>query len=92
MSEINYAFNNLYATDLPWTAEDYVIADTLSDYWVNFISTGNPSGGNLTSWPANSNGTAQVMVLGDSWGVEDVASSDAKINFVEEFFSNFAAW
>lgn len=39
------------ATNLPWTAEDYVIADTLPNYWVNFISTGNPNGGNLTDWP-----------------------------------------
>ncbi|KAJ4419123.1 hypothetical protein N0V82_005136 [Gnomoniopsis sp. IMI 355080] len=92
MSEINYAFNNLYATDSPWTADDYAIADKLSDYWVNFISTGNPNGGNLTNWPANANGTAQTMVLGDSWGVEDVASSEEKITFIEDFFSNFAAW
>ena len=25
-SEINYVLNNLYATDLPWTSEDYAIA------------------------------------------------------------------
>lgn len=92
MSEINYAFNNLYATDSPWTDEDYAIAEKMSDYWVNFISTGNPNGGNLTQWPANANGTLQTMVLGDSWGAADLATSEEKVSFVEEFFSNFVAW
>lgn len=92
MSEINYAFNNLYATDSPWTAEDYEIAETLSNYWVNFISTGDPNGGNLTAWPASANASTQTMVLGDSWGVADLATSDEKITFVEDFFSKWPAY
>lgn len=91
-SEINYAFNNLYATDSPWTTEDYEIADKLSDYWVNFISSGDPNGDGLTNWPVNTNGTTQTMVLGDSWGVADVATSEEKISFVEDFFSHFAPY
>jgi carboxylesterase 2 len=35
--------NNLYDTDLPWTAEDYQIAETMNSYWANFIKTGNPN-------------------------------------------------
>lgn len=92
MSEINYAFNNLYATDSPWTDADYEIADKLSDYWVNFISTGDPNGGSLPEWPVSANASLQTMVLGDSFGVAELATSEEKVSFVEEFFSNFAAW
>ncbi|KAK7744723.1 hypothetical protein SLS62_010080 [Diatrype stigma] len=54
MSEITYIFNNLYGTDLPWSALDYEIAATLNAYWANFIKTGNPNkGGSLR----NGNGT-----------------------------------
>ncbi|KAI3397646.1 hypothetical protein diail_10517 [Diaporthe ilicicola] len=53
-SEINYVLNNLYNTDMPWTEEDYEIAEIINAYWVNFIKTGSPNGGNLTQWPAAS--------------------------------------
>lgn len=92
MSEINYAFNNLYGTDSPWTDADYEIADMLSDYWVNFISTGDPNGGGLPSWPVSANDSLQTMVVGDSFGAVDVATSEEKVSFVEEFFSKFEAY
>lgn len=58
-SEISYVLNNLYAvTSTPWEAADYVIADIMSSYWVNFVKTGNPNtggaytNGTLANWPA----------------------------------------
>lgn len=45
-SEISYVLNNLYAvTSTPWAAADYLIADIMSSYWVNFIKTGDPNAG-----------------------------------------------
>lgn len=41
-SEINDVFDNLYATNLPWTDADRAVADTLSDYVVNFATHGDP--------------------------------------------------
>ncbi|MFE2416716.1 carboxylesterase family protein [Streptomyces hokutonensis] len=46
-SEINYVFDNLYATNLPWTDADRAVADTLSDYVVNFVTHGDPNGHGL---------------------------------------------
>lgn len=48
--EINYVLNNLYGTDLPWTAEDYAIAQKMNSYRANFAKTGNPNLGG--SYPA----------------------------------------
>ncbi|OJJ42073.1 hypothetical protein ASPZODRAFT_20799 [Penicilliopsis zonata CBS 506.65] len=91
MSEINYAFNNLYATDKPWTEADYAIADTLSSYWVNFIRTGNPNGGGLPYWPANCAENPVMMEVGDAWEPIEVASKE-KLQFMDRWFSNWPVY
>ncbi|KAK3938731.1 putative carboxylesterase protein [Diplogelasinospora grovesii] len=95
MSEINYVFNNLYRTDLPWTADDYAIAKTMSAYWANFAKTGNPNlggsydgDGNLTWWnstPGSANSTA-VMHVGDGWGDVPIAEP-GQIQLILDYFS-----
>lgn len=94
MSEINYAFDNLYATNSSWTDADRQIANTLSDYWVNFIATGDPNGAGLAEWPASANGSLQTMTLGDSFGVISLADEELeeKVSFIAEFFAKFPAW
>ncbi|PYH92496.1 carboxylesterase [Aspergillus ellipticus CBS 707.79] len=90
-SEINYALNNLYATDSPWTAEDYKIADQLSSYWANFIRSGNPNGDGLEEWPVNSAQSPVVFEVGDAWKTVSVASSE-KIAFLKKWFSKWTAY
>lgn len=88
-AELWYAFNNIpygYFDDSdPWTTDDYTIEGVMSQYWANFIKTGNPNGGNLTYWPASSNVT-QTMWLGDSLGAQAIADSD-RIAFMQKFFA-----
>jgi carboxylesterase 2 len=91
MSEINYAFNNLYATDKPWTSQDYEIAEKLSDYWVNFISNGNPNGKGLPHWPENSATSAKIMEVGNAWKPVAVAD-DEKISFIRKWFSKWPSY
>jgi carboxylesterase 2 len=89
-SEINYVLNNLYDTDLPWQWEDYVIAAKMNAYWVNFIKTGDPNGGNLTAWPA-AGGEPLVQHVGDGWGQIPVADK-AKIKLFEDWFATLEAY
>jgi carboxylesterase 2 len=91
MSEINYAFNNLYGIDLLWTTEDYAITDTMSNYWTNFIKNGNPNGQGLGTWPANSAASPVTMELGDAFEVLPVANS-ANIAFMKEWFSKWPVY
>ncbi|OJJ43504.1 hypothetical protein ASPZODRAFT_102847 [Penicilliopsis zonata CBS 506.65] len=93
-SEINYVLNNLYDTDLPWEAIDYVIADKMNSYWVNFAKTGNPNGLDangdpLVEWPATSDSEV-VQRVGNAWGPIAVASETdpkAKIKLFQDWFA-----
>jgi carboxylesterase type B len=90
-SEINYAFNNLYATDKPWTDEDRRIADIMSSYWAQYAATGNPNGNGLPRWPAFDPRSPVVMALGDRFGAIPVADA-ARLDFWKRFFHLQQAW
>ncbi|KAI7787990.1 hypothetical protein LA080_013295 [Diaporthe eres] len=96
-SELNYAFNNipwaptLMGKTLNWTAEDSAIQVTISQYWYNFVATGDPNGQNLTAWAPSSNQPATTMVLGDAYGSISVASDDV-LEFMTECFAQEIAY
>lgn len=49
--EIEYAMGNLHLVNLfAWTPQDYMVSDTMMNYFANFIKTGNPNGQNLPKW------------------------------------------
>ena len=90
-SEINYIFDNLYAGGLPWTDADRTIADTLSDYVVNFVTDGDPNGRGLAHWAAANRRSAATMELGDTFG--SIALADAaKADFYRRFFAGQKSW
>lgn len=91
MSEIGYAFNNLYTNSSPWTSADYMIADKTSSYWANFIRSGDPNGEGLVEWPVSSTGSTLTMELGDTFGVVSVAD-ERRIGFVKEWFSKWPTY
>lgn len=89
-SEINYVFNNLYATDLPWTDEDRRIANIMSSYWVN-AANGNPKGKDLPVWSAFDSKSPTVMEVGDRFAPIPVADP-IKFDFIRRFFLTQDAW
>jgi para-nitrobenzyl esterase len=91
-SEINYVFDNLYATDRPWTDEDRAIADRMSSYWANFIKAGNPNGAGLPQWTTFNDASPTVMQLGAHWQPVPIAGSAAKIAFWQRFYQSQKPW
>lgn len=90
-SEINYAMNNLYGTDLPWTSEDYAIAETMNAYWVAFIKNGNPNGEGLADWAPATDANATVMELGEGFQVLPIAK-ESQIDLFSRWFDSLVAY
>lgn len=64
--EIEYCLGNLdLVKDYAWTGDDYKVSETMQNYFVNFIKTGNPNGEKLPDWPAaqSNDTTPPVMIL-----------------------------
>lgn len=54
----------LFGLKQPMDKEEAAVAQSLQDYWYNFIATGNPNGAGLTGWPQVVAGHAQPMLFG----------------------------
>jgi para-nitrobenzyl esterase len=50
-AELFYTFDHLRQEPWAWTDADRKLADTMSDYWTNFVKTGNPNGDGDPDWP-----------------------------------------
>ena len=86
-SELPYMFNTLYMSDRPFADVDRKIADTLSTYWANFVTTGDPNGKGLARWPALSDKSDATMVVGDGWAPAPIAADPARVQFWKDYFA-----
>jgi para-nitrobenzyl esterase len=85
-SEITYVFHNLGLSDRPWEPVDRALSDTLSSYWVNFATHGDPNGQDLPQWPAYDEKTDLAMGLGNQIEVRPVPHKPA-LDFFDAWFS-----
>lgn len=88
-SELPYFFNNLKA-NRPFTDVDRKIADTLSNYWVNFATHGDPNGKGQPAWTAFATNSKTTMEIGDRMMSRPLPDA-IKFAFFEQFLTKPAA-
>ncbi len=64
-SEISYVFGTGDLGRRNWQDADRKLSQTMSSYWVNFATTGNPNGKGLPAWPAYDEKKDLALGLGD---------------------------
>jgi len=88
--EIEYCMGNLHLVkDYVWTADDFKVSETMSNYFANFIKTGSPNGKDLPNWSAATAKDAMppVMILNtESKGMK--AEHDARYEFLDKAYGN----
>jgi len=75
--EVAYVMDNLKFLDRPWESADTALAGLMSDYWVNFVSTGNPNGKGLPPWPAYNTKEYPAMVFDKTSGTQTLPDQGA---------------
>jgi para-nitrobenzyl esterase len=90
-AEISYVFNNVNGKsntrNVPWEDTDRKLADTMSSYWVNFATTGDPNGKGLLKWPAYHAKDDLLMGFGDEVKVMPIPHKPA-LDFLDTYFEN----
>lgn len=90
-AEIPFVLNNLYAQDgYPYGDDDKAVAATMSDYWSNFIQTGNPNGKGLPEFVPTTND--KIMRLGKECYPIPLAESPDRIAFWKEHLAAQKPW
>lgn len=88
-AEILYVFNHLNG-NRAWTDADRQVADTMSSYWANFATNGDPNGKGLAKWTAYDGKTPTVMVFGAKpEGAQ--APTDDRLAFFQSYFEKLDA-
>ena len=86
--EVAYVFNNLDAMDWTFEDTDVQLSRMMSDYWLNFASTGDPNGEGLPLWAPYRLEEEPYMHFGDT--VEP--GSDGFLNREVDFFDSYSTW
>lgn len=69
--EMPYAYGNLWRHDWLYTDEDYALSETMQQYWVNFVATGNPNGEGLPQWQPYAENRDVVLSLNTEVAMQD---------------------
>jgi para-nitrobenzyl esterase len=75
-AELPYVFGNRYPASWDWSHEDAVLAQQMSDYWINFARNGDPNGSDLPVWPRYAHAAPEAMRFGKESIAADVAHRD----------------
>lgn len=87
-ADIEYAMGTLPTNRVyDWQPEDYVISDIFSNYYVNFVKTGNPNGLGLVEWPTTNGKTiAPVLQIDANTFVKEDPNMEKRYEIMDGLF------
>ena len=74
--EMPYAYGNLRFHSKLYDDTDTALSETMQNYWVNFVKTGNPNGKDLPEWPRFNDDREKALELGAKVGVVDLPDQE----------------
>lgn len=87
--EIEYAMGNLHLVNVfAWTPDDYKVSETMMNYFVNFIKTGNPNGQNLPEWNKVLGTDSNPALINIDVVTKSETGNDARYHFHDRSFGN----
>ena len=88
-ADIEYAMGTLPTNRVyDWQPEDYMVSDIFSQYYVNFVKTGNPNGLGLVEWPTtNGKAVAPVLQIDVNTTVKADEQMEKRYDFIDKIFT-----
>ena len=88
-ADIEYAMGTLPTNRVyDWQPEDYMVSDIFSQYYVNFVKTGNPNGLGLVEWPStNDKAVAPVLQIDVNTTVKADEQMEKRYDFIDKIFT-----
>ena len=88
-ADIEYAMGTLPTNRVyDWQPEDYMVSDIFSQYYVNFVKTGNPNGLGLVEWPStNGKAVAPVLQIDVNTTVKADEQMEKRYDFIDKIVS-----
>jgi para-nitrobenzyl esterase len=71
---VPFALRNLHTWNRPWQTMDRTVEQTMSNYWINFIKTGDPNGNGQPKWEPFKSG--KIQEIGDVVSSRDAIHKD----------------
>ena len=92
-ADIEYAMGTLPTNRVyDWQPEDYMVSDIFSQYYVNFVKTGNPNGLGLVEWPTtNGKAVAPVLQIDVNTTVKADEQTEKRYDFIDKIVSRISS-
>jgi len=74
--EVAYVMDDLKFLNRPFEPADHDLAELMSNYWVNFITDGNPNGKGIPNWPQYNTTDQQAMVFDVKSGAQPLPQKE----------------
>ena len=86
--EHHYVFQTFLRSGRPYKGYDFELSCILSDYWTNFIKTGNPNGEELPAWTPYTAESPQVLDIGNTLTMRELPRTEEMQEKIDQLKAN----